>query len=271
MNTLRAAWMEQRFLTRAPLKLVDTHAHLCDAGFDPDRHEVLARASLAGVKAVVAVGEDLADARKNLDLAGEHPMIKVAVGLYPTHLDPDLAAEMAAFIRANRAGLVAIGEVGLDYWAVQEASEKEVQREIFKTFIQLSRELELPLNLHSRAAGRHAVALLLENNARAVQLHAFDGKAGTALPAVEAGYFFSIPPSVVRSRQKQKLVRHLPLGCLLVESDSPVLGPDPQGRNEPANIFLAVKAIAQLKQVHETQVMEAIAENTVRLYGDRIA
>ncbi len=101
-----------------------------------------------------------------------------------------------------------------------------------------------------------------------VQLHAFDGKAGSALPAVEAGYFFSIPPSVIRSRQKQKLVKLLPLECMLLESDSPVLGPSPQVRNEPVNILHAIGAISQLKGISEDQVRAAIAKNTRRLYGD---
>jgi TatD DNase family protein len=112
---------------------------------------------------------------------------------------------------------------------------------------------------------------LLENNAVRVQMHAFDGKAGAALPAVEAGYFFSIPPSVVRSRQKQKLVKQLPLSCLLIETDSPVLGPSPEERNEPANIRHCVKAIAALKGISEEAVIAAVSDNTERLYGELIS
>ena len=81
------------------------------------------------------------------------------------------------------------------------------------------------------------------------------------------GFFFSIPPSVVRSRQKQKLVKHLPLSCLLVETDSPVLGPERQKRNEPANVIVSIQAIAELKNVGQREVIEAVAENTRRLYG----
>ena len=246
--------------------LVDTHAHLCDPRFDDDRDAVLARARNAGVGAVIAVGEDLADARRNLELADRHSLLKPAAGLYPTHLDPDQAREMSAFIIGNQDRLVAIGEVGLDYWAVTEADLKEVQKEIFKQFIALSRELKLPLNVHSRSAGRHAIGLLLENNAEQVQMHAFDGKAGAALPGVEAGYFFSIPPSIIRSRQKQKLVKQLPLSCLLVETDSPVLGPDPSHRNEPANLSIAVNAIAEIKGIAPEQVVDAVRENTRKLY-----
>jgi TatD DNase family protein len=252
------------------LKIVDTHAHICDPAFDADRGEVLKKAVEVGVGAIIAVGENLADARRNIELADEHPMIFPAAGLYPTILDLDQAEQMHSFIRSERSKLVAIGEVGLDFWVVKEEPQKEIQKEILKGFISLSIELDLPLNIHSRAAGRHAVGLLLENGATRVQMHAFDGKASAALPAVEAGYFFSIPPSVLRSRQKQKLVKHLPLACLLVETDSPVLGPEPGERNEPANITVSIKTIAELKNLNENEVIEAVAENTQRLYGNTL-
>jgi TatD DNase family protein len=240
---------------------------MCDPSYDEDRDAVLDRARNAGVKAIIAVGEDLTDARKNVALSQQYPILKPAAGLYPTYLDLKQARQMADFLRGNKSRIVAIGEVGLDYWVVKEDSDKALQREILKMFIDLSKELNLPLNIHSRSAGRHAIALLLENNAARVQMHAFDGKAGAALPAVEAGYFFSIPPSVVRSRQKQKLVKRLPLSCLLIETDSPVLGAAPDERNEPANIGQSVTAIAEIKDVSEEEVIAAVSENTERLYG----
>ncbi len=170
--------------------LVDTHAHMCDPCFDQDRDLVLERARKVGIESIIAVGENLEDAQKNLELAQRHPALKPAAGLYPTYLDLNLADKMAAFIRRQRSRLVAISEVGLDYWVVKEGAEKERQREIFKLFIKLARELDLPLNVHSRSAGRQTIDLLLESGAAKVQLHAFDGKAAMALPAVEAGYFF---------------------------------------------------------------------------------
>jgi TatD DNase family protein len=248
--------------------IVDTHAHLCDTAFDADRAEVLERARGAGIKAIVAVGEDLADAEKNLRLADEYSMIRPAAGLYPTHLSLELAKKMREFIRSQRSRIVAIGEVGLDYWMVKEEPGKEIQREIFRSFIELSKELALPLNVHSRSAGRYAVTELLNAGASRVQLHAFDGKLSAALPAMEAGYFFSMPPSIMRSEQKQRLAKMLPLSCLLVETDSPVLGPVPQERNEPANATIAIKKIAELKGIAEEEVAEAVSDNARRLYGD---
>ncbi len=248
-------------------KIVDVHAHLCDSSFDEDRAEVLARAWAAGVVGIVAVGEDLADARRNLELAEIHPMLLPAAGLYPTVLDMEQAEEMEGFIRENRDGLVAIGEVGLDYWIVKEESERALQREIFGRFVDLSAKLGLPLNVHARSAGRHAVAFLLDRGARKVLMHAFDGKAAAALPALEAGYFFSIPSSVVRSRQKQKLVKRLPLSHLLLETDSPVLGPTPDVRNEPANIVMAAETVAGIKNIPVDEVIETVYDNTRRLFG----
>jgi TatD DNase family protein len=250
-----------------PRGLVDCHAHLADKLFDADRAAVLAEAKRAGVAAVVTVGETLAEAKRILELAGEHEELLPCAGLYPTHLDMEEADAVEKLVRENADRLIGIGEVGLDHWKVKEEADRELQKEIFKRFIRLSLELDLPLNVHSRSAGRHVIATLIDEDARRVQLHAFDGKGSSALPALDAGYCFSIPASIVRSRQKQKLVRRLPLSCLLLETDSPVLAPEPGRRNEPANLRLALEAVAALKEISEEQVAEAVTENFRRLYG----
>ena len=248
------------------MKIFDTHAHLCHSSFDEDLEEVLNRAAGAGVCTVVAVSEDLSDARKNLQLSEIYPMIRPAAGLYPDNSDQRQAQEMVAWIRKNRTRLWAIGEVGLDFWIAKASHDRERQANIFSAFIDLSLELDLPLNVHSRSAGRHVIDILLSRGAKRVQLHAFDGKFGTALAAVEAGFLFSIPPSVARSRQKQKLVRNLPLSCLMVESDSPVLGPEARERNEPANTRIAIETIAHLKGETVRTVAEEVFINTCRFY-----
>lgn len=252
--------------------LTDTHAHLCAEEFDGDRAQVVERARAAGVASVVAVGESLADAERNLRLAEEFPgFLRLAMGLFPTRLDLQEADAIEALIRRTHREepglLAAVGEVGLDRWVVKEEEDRELQRRIFARFIRLAGELDLPLNVHSRSAGHYAIDVLLEHGAKKVQLHAFDGKPGKTDPAREAGYFFSVPPSVVRSKQKQKLVRYLPLSCLLLETDSPVLGPDRESRNEPANLRISLQAVADLKELPVEEVAEAVAENTRRLYG----
>ncbi|MGB5658634.1 MAG: TatD family hydrolase [Thermoanaerobaculia bacterium] len=251
--------------------LFDTHAHLCDPAFDGDRGEVLERARDAGVESIIAVGETLQDARANLALAHDYPwIIRPAAGLFPTILDLDQAESLAQWIRRHVEDLIAIGEVGLDHWKVEEPEDREIQRQVFERFVELAMELDLPLNVHSRSAGAPAIELLLQCGARRVQLHAFDGRAAKAQPAIEAGFFLSVPPSVVRSRQKQKLVRQVPLQNLLLETDSPVLGRESGERNEPANLGVSLQAVAELKGVHREAVVEAVRDNSLRLYGEAL-
>lgn len=111
-------------MTSISRHLVDVHAHLCDAAFDDDLDAVLARARAAGVDSVIAVGENLADARKNLALSAMYPMIKAAAGLYPTYLEMERAQEMAGFIRDHRQDLAAIATIsrikGIDPGEVAE-------------------------------------------------------------------------------------------------------------------------------------------------------
>jgi TatD DNase family protein len=246
--------------------LFDAHAHLAARDFADDLSDVLTRAESAGLCGVLTVGETLADAERILDLAAGHRLIKPAAGLFPTILEPAAAAAVLAFVRRNADRLVALGEVGLDRWMVKTEAEWRVQEDILAEFVALANELDFPLNVHSRSAGRHAIGFLRRCGARRVLLHAFDGKAAAAVAGVEAGYAFSIPPSVVRSPQKQKLVRRLPLDCLLLETDSPVLGPDPAVRNEPANVVVACRAVAELKGVSPETVARVTTDNARRLF-----
>ena len=253
-------------IPQPPLPLFDAHAHMYAEVFAPDLEDVLNRAAARGVQAVLTVSETPAEARQILGLAARYPLLKPCAGLYPTILDREAAAEMLAFIRQHHEQLVAIGEVGLDYWKVQETAERQVQRDILAQHIGLARQLDLPLNVHSRSAGRHAIAWLRDHGAERVLMHAFDGKASAAKTGIEAGYYFSIPPSIVRSPQKQKLVRHLPLEHLLLESDSPVLGPDREQRNEPCNVWLACQQIAAIKGLPVEEVAHTTTANARRLF-----
>jgi TatD DNase family protein len=249
------------------MELVDAHAHMADVAFDADRAEVLERARVAGVAAVVCVGETLAEAERILALSGLHPLLRPCAGLFPTVLDEEQAEALVEFIGRHRDRLAAVGEVGLDHWKVREPADLERQERIFRRFVRAAVRLDLPLNVHSRSAGRRTIEVLRDEGARRVLLHAFDGRAATAQPALEAGFYFSVPPSVVRSPQKQKLFRRLPLESLLLETDSPVLGPDPAVRNEPANVRVSAHALAELKGVPESQVLEATGANARRLFG----
>jgi TatD DNase family protein len=249
------------------LPLVDVHAHMYDKAFEQDLEEVLGRAEVRGIKAILAVSETLADAVQIQAMAERHGVIKPCAGLHPEIVNRDRAEEMLAFIRQHGDGLVAIGEVGLDYWQVKDPSKRDLQRLIFAQHISLAREIGLPLNVHSRSAGRHAIAWLKAHHAQRVLMHAFDGKVSAAKEGIDAGYYFSIPPSIVRSPQKQKLVRDLPLDRLLLESDAPVLGPSREERNEPQNVWVACAQIATIKALAAREVALITTENARRLFS----
>jgi TatD DNase family protein len=247
--------------------MIDCHAHLSDPSFGEDLSAVLERATSAGVERVICVAENLADCHRVLALTKRHAVLSACLGLHPDSADPAEAATVADLIRRNAHGLAGIGEVGLDYWIATEESAREIQRQVLLGFVRLSRELDLPLNVHSRSAGHYTLDLLLAAGARRVLMHAFDGRLSHARRGADAGFFFSVPPSLVRSRQKQKLVKGLPLACLTTETDSPVLGPEPGRRNEPANLPLVVETVATIKQFPPEQVREAMTENAYRLFG----
>jgi TatD DNase family protein len=250
--------------------LIDTHAHICDDRFDEDRSAVLERAFQAGVVGIVLVSETISDARFNLELAKQEPRLYQAAGLYPGNADLKSAADMITFIREYRDNLVAIGEVGLDFLLARQEEERDVQVQVFKQFINLSLDLDLPLNVHSRSAAKECVDLLIGSGAKRVQLHAYHGKHKTALQAIEAGFFISIPTSIVRSEQMQNLVAKLPISHLLLESDSPVLGPETGERNEPANIARSIPVIAKIKGLPLEEITEQLYNNTIQFYGERL-
>ncbi|EDV29825.1 uncharacterized protein TRIADDRAFT_18433, partial [Trichoplax adhaerens] len=231
------------------------------------------------VKAMVAVAEKFDDFHKIIGLSEKYKnFIVPALGLHPVKpgshdtesrsvtLEDYQMAE--TFLREHHNILVAIGEVGLDFtpYNVKSSNDKEVQRNIFRKQIQLAREFGLPLNVHSRSAGRPTIQTLISEGATAVLLHAFDGKVSVARQGVEAGFYFSVPPSVIRSEQKQRLVRSIPLSNLLLETDAPALGPEKQIRNEAKNIEISCQEIARIKNISVDEVKESTTANALRLF-----
>lgn len=250
--------------------LVDVHCHLSDISFNEDRDTIIERALDVGVAFIISNSENLEDSRKVIKLSEKYEgIVFAAIGVHPINLlNNNISFEkVREFVVSNSKKVVAIGEVGLDYFYGKEEKDRGVMRLFLKEFSKLSRELDLPMIVHSRSAGKYAIEILKEMEVEKAVLHAFDGKASTAVQGSKYGYFFSIPPSIVRSQQKRKLVRAIALKNLLLESDAPVLSPNPKERNEPKNIVISAQEISKIKKISFNEIAEETTKNALRVFN----
>jgi TatD DNase family protein len=259
--------------------MVDAHAHMAAKDFSQDLEDVLARAVASKISAIVIVPEFFTEFAKVMELAAKfNNLLAPCLGLHPVQQTESGEDERSVttgeivpvldFIRREQSKLVGIGEVGLDFTPhfVKKEEDKTAQRHVLSEQAKLAMTLNLPLNVHSRSAGRPTLQLLKSLGTSHVLMHAFDGKASVALEGVQLGYYFSIPPSIVHSEQKQKLVKQVPLDHLLLETDSPALGPIKQTRNEPANLEISCREVARIKGVSMEEVWEMTTQNAVKLF-----
>lgn len=255
--------------------MIDCHCHISAHELDEDRDELIQKAKQSGVSAIVAVCEFPSDAEKIMELTRRYSgFIYPCIGTHPIQTNNKSVSlqdfeKVVPFIEKYLSQLVGIGEIGLDFTPryITSPEDKNIQRQVFRKQIELAKTYDLPVNVHSRSAGRPVIDLLIEEGATKVVLHAFDGKVSVAMKGVEAGFFFSVPPSIVRSEQKQKLVSKIPLSNLLLETDAPALGPEKMERNVPANIKISCQEIARIKSLSIDEVVETTSRNARSLFG----
>ncbi len=270
------------------MTLVDTHCHLDYNKFDADRADVLLRAQQAGVARIVIPGTNWTSSLSAVKLAESHPMLYAAIGVHPTDVSTYQTdtLERLRQLASETSKLVAIGEIGLDYY--WDTDPHEVQQRVLREQLDLAAELQLPVILHFREKGDAAdgpcawdLMKILEEWAnrlgrgksplaeRPGVLHSFSGSRETASRAIALNFYLGVTGPVTYRKERQELISGLPLERLLVETDAPFLAPAPNRgkRNEPAFVALIADKIATLHSCSPEKAAAVTTANAKRLFG----
>ncbi len=246
------------------MEFFDTHSHLEMPRLYPNVDAIVRRAKAAGVIGVVVSAIEPKFYPKALDLKNRFPgFIWPTFGLHPPRATPEMVKRCIQSIRKHAEEIVAIGEVGLDYYWVKEREPREYQKTAFVQFIQLASELDLPLVVHSREAEGDSIQILKREEAVQVQLHCFND-AALVQEAAKQGWVMSVPTSVVSRRRMQRIASAMPLANMLLETDAPYLAPVHGQTNEPANLPHAAVKLAEIKETTPEVIAETTTENALR-------
>jgi TatD DNase family protein len=254
----------------APFSIIDTHCHLDMSLFDDDRDMVVQRARDAGVTVMVTIGSDLGSCKAAVGLSESFEDIYCSVGVHPhdaKDFSEDVLNRLSEWTMHEK--VVAIGETGLDYH--YDNSPRDVQRRVMIRHLRLAVEKGLPAIIHSREAKEDTIRILEDSGIRKGVLHCFSGDMEMAEAAISMGLLISIagPVTFRKSTGLRDIVKAIPDGCLLVETDSPYLSPEPfRGRrNEPAFVLHTAREVARVRGVALEDIARITTLNAVRLFG----
>jgi TatD DNase family protein len=252
--------------------LIDTHCHLDDSKYDADREEILARAKTAGVELKVTIGTTAQDSRWAADFARDRQDVKAAVGVHPEMVENYDAARDLNVIEtmAGEPGVVAIGEVGLDYH--RGRANLQAQHQLFREMIRLSLRKKLPLVIHQREAEEDTLRLLREEGGgkEGGVFHCYAGSLETAQAAMRLGFDIAVG-GILTFKSAQPLrdvISQVPMDRLVLETDAPWLAPQAwRGqRNEPAYMTQVADQVAVMKGLSSMEVAEKTSANARRLF-----
>ncbi|NOK61166.1 MAG: TatD family deoxyribonuclease [Chloroflexi bacterium AL-W] len=252
------------------LQFIDTHVHLHLTQFDADRETIIEHAHTAGVQRMVEIGYDLVSSRAAVQLAEQHTELYAVVGIQP-HYAAEADASWLAEIQhlAQHPKVVAIGEIGLDYY--HDRAPHERQEQLFREQIALARELNLPVVIHSRDAQEDTIRILRDAACNQPGImHSFSGDWAYAEACLEVGFYlsFSGPVTFSKATALHHVAQHAPLDRILTETDSPYLSPHPfRGkRNEPARVRLVTERIAKLRAMTVADVADTVWQNASTIF-----
>ncbi|HEX5417100.1 MAG TPA: TatD family hydrolase [Chloroflexota bacterium] len=259
-----------------PAPLADTHAHLADEQLRDQVEAIVEAAKLAGVERILTVGTDVSACEESIRIAERFPEVYAAVGIHPQEAAAFDEAGLAEIRRlAEHPKVVAIGEIGLDYY--RDYAPVERQRAAFAAQLELAADLSLPVVVHNRSADADVHRMIGEVirpsslAGRAGVLHCFGGSAAEAALARQLGFYVSYAGNLTfkKTEELRTVAGRLPLEWLLVETDSPYLAPEPRrGRtNTPANVALTAERLAALHRVPLATVAGQTFANARALFG----
>lgn len=250
----------------------DTHAHLDDEKFSPDRELVIQRAKEAGVGLIVNVGYDVEHARNTVAMTKSYDFIYGSVGIHPheaKELDDIGLEELYRLVKEPK--IVAVGEVGLDYY--WDHSPHDVQKEVFRQMISFAKEVKKPLIIHDRDAHQDIFDILKAEGANEVGgvFHCYSGSWPLAREAIKMGFYISLagPLTFNNAAKLHEVAKMVPLQYLLIETDCPYLAPIPYRgkRNEPAYVVKVAEKLAEIKGLPLEEVADKTTENGKRIFN----
>lgn len=256
------------------MTLVDTHCHLDLAQFEADREAVLARALAAGVQRILIPGINVAGCERMLQLAAQHPALRVAVGVHPNDT-ADFSTENITKLRAlcTHVQVDAIGEIGIDlYWKTVPLAKQE---QAFQAQLALAAELHLPVIIHDRDAHAEVLRMLQAQPPPAGGvLHAFSGDWAMAEAALALGFYLGVdgPLTYKKNDALRAIFAAAPLDRILLETDAPYLTPDAPPlarrgkRNEPAFVRYVAAKLAEVRGMPLENLIAATTANAARLF-----
>lgn len=252
--------------------IFDSHAHYDDKQFGEDRDELLSSMEKNRITKIVNVGSSIESSKRAIALAERYDFVYAAIGVHPSDISC-LNEEGMAWLRktAKREKVVAIGEIGLDYYWDKEPEIQEQQKVWFRRQLELAREVQLPVIIHSRDAAADTLEIMKE---RALGIpgviHCFSYSKELALEYVKLGYYIGVGGVVTfkNARKLKEAVAEIPIERILIETDCPYLAPEPNRgkRNSSLNLPYVVDAIAEMKGMAPETVEEITYRNAMELY-----
>ena len=259
--------------------MIDTHVHLDEEAYAPDREEMIARQREHGVEAMIVPGVNAASVSAIMDICRRHPgYCYAALGFHPQDVKADWQEQWAVIekaIRENRDELVAIGEIGLDYY--WDTTFKEEQHEVLKRQLALAQELNLPVMIHNREATEDTLRIIQSqisdsrsaNPLRGV-IHCFNGSKETAQQILKMGFYLGIGGVLTFKNCKlSDTLEVVPLDRIVLETDGPYLAPTPHRgeRNESYLMILVAERLAQVYGCSVEEIIVATTRNAKLLFG----